>query len=80
MIPEILSVTEMKIVNIATGFDAIPAWYLRLGARLTVLITQTFSVGVVPQQCKVASVTPVTKVTKPVFIFSLVLYFSYRYR
>jgi len=70
MIPEILSVTEMKIVNIATGFDAIPAWYLRLGAlafaaRLTVLITQTFSVGVVPQQCKVASVTPVTKVTKP---------------
>jgi len=54
----------------AAGLDAIPAWYLRLGASafaapLTVLINQSFSVGVVPQQWKVASITPVPKVAKP---------------
>jgi len=54
----------------AAGLDAIPAWYLRLSAPafaapLTVLINQSFSVGVVPQQWKVASITPVPKVAKP---------------
>jgi len=70
-------VTEIEIFNMldhlktsAAGLDAIPAWYLRLGAPaflvpLTVLLNQSFSAGVVPQQWKVASITPVPKLAKP---------------
>jgi len=70
-------VTEMETFNMldhlktsAAGLDAIPAWYLRLGAPafaapLTVLLNQSFSVGFVPKQWKVACITPVPKVAKP---------------
>ena len=54
----------------AAGLDAIPAWFLRLGAPafaapLTVLLNQSFSTSVVPKQWKVACITPVPKVAKP---------------
>ena len=53
----------------ALGADAIPAWFLRVGTPgfaapppLAELLNQSISAGVVPQQWKVAAITPVTKI------------------
>jgi len=53
----------------ATGLDAIPAWFLRLGAPvfaapIAQLFNQSISNGVVPRQWKTAVITPVPKVSK----------------
>ena len=55
----------------ATGLDAIPAWFLRVGAPafaapLPLLLNQSMSAGVVPKQWKAAAIRPVPKTTKPV--------------
>ena len=54
----------------ATGLDGIPAWFLRVGAPafaapLATLLNQSVSTGVVPQQWKAATITPVPKTAKP---------------
>jgi len=70
-------ITEMEVFRIldtlrptATGLDAIPAWFLRLGApvfaaSIAQLFNQSISNGVVPRQWKTAIITPVPKVCKP---------------
>jgi len=64
-------ITEMEVFRIldtlrptATGLDAIPAWFLRLGApvfaaSIAQLFNQSISNGVVPRQWKTAIITPV---------------------
>ena len=52
------------------GLDAVPAWFLQLGAPafaapLATLLNQSFSTSVVPRQWKYAAITPVPKITKP---------------
>jgi len=54
----------------ATGLDGIPAWFLRLGAPifaapLARLSNQTIVEGTVPQQWKMACITPIPKVSRP---------------
>ena len=54
----------------ATGLDAIPAWFLRLGAAvfaapIAELFSQSIMAGIVPLQWKAAIITPLPKVTKP---------------
>ena len=54
----------------AMGLDAVPAWFLQMGtpafaAPLAILLYQSMSANVVPQQWKYATITPVPKVTKP---------------
>jgi len=54
----------------ATGFDEIPAWFLRLGAPifaapLARLFDQMIIEGTVPQQWKTACITPIPKVPHP---------------
>jgi len=55
----------------AAGLDAIPAWFLRLGAPVfaapvAFLFHQSVIECVVPSQWKTAGITPVPKVSKPV--------------
>ena len=55
----------------AAGLNAIPAWFLRLGAPVfaapvAFLFNQSVKEGVVPRQWKTAAITPVPKVSKPV--------------
>jgi len=54
----------------AMGLDAVPAWFLQMGAPafaapLAILLNQSMSANVVPQQWKYATITPVPKITKP---------------
>jgi len=51
----------------ATGLDAVPAWFLRLGAPvfaapIAELFNQSLVAGVVPHQWKAAIITPVPKI------------------
>ena len=55
----------------AAGQDAIPAWFLRVGAPvfaalLAKLFNESISAGIVPRQWKTAAITPVPKVSTPV--------------
>jgi len=50
----------------AMGLDAVPAWFLQMGAPafaapLATLLNQSFSTSVVPRQWKYATITPVYK-------------------
>ena len=50
----------------AMGLDAVPAWFLQMGAPyfaapLATLLNQSFSANVVPRQWKYATITPVPK-------------------
>lgn len=54
----------------ATGLDAVPAWFLRLGAPvfaapIAELFNQSLIAGVVPHQWKTAIITPVPKIPRP---------------
>ena len=54
----------------AIGLDGIPAWFIGVGAPafaapLATLLNQSVSTGVVPQQWKAATITPVPKTAKP---------------
>lgn len=56
--------------NTATGLDGIPAWFLRLGAPvfsdpIAKLYNLSIATATVPYQWKVASITPIAKVTHP---------------
>jgi len=53
-----------------TGRDAVPAWFLHLGAPvfaapIAELFNLSITAGIVPRQWKVAIITPVPKITKP---------------
>ena len=54
----------------ATGLDAIPAWFLRIGAPvfaapLAQLFNQSVVEGAVPSQWRTVVITPIPKVPKP---------------
>ena len=51
---------------IASGQDAIHAWFLRVVAPLTKLFNESITAGIVPQQWKTAVIAPVLKVSAPV--------------
>ena len=53
----------------AMGLDVVPAWFHQMGApafaaHLAILLNQSMSANVVPQQWKYAAITPVPKITK----------------
>jgi len=70
-------VTEMGVFGMldtlkptAAGLDAIPAWFLRVGAPvfaapLAELFNESIAAGIVPRQWKTAVITPVPKVSTP---------------
>ena len=54
----------------ATGLDGLPAWFLRLGAPafaapIAELFNQSLTTSTVPQQWKIAIITPIPKVAHP---------------
>ncbi len=59
-----------KLRPTATGFDQLPAWFLKTGAPifaapLAKVFQQSLKAGIVPHQWKVAVITPIPKVAKP---------------
>ena len=59
-----------KLYNTATGMDLLPAWFLRLRAPvfngpLAGLLNKSIATSTVPKQWKLASITPVLKITSP---------------
>lgn len=70
-------VSEMRVLraldqvkNTATGLDGLPAWFIRQAAPgiatpLAWLFKQSLVQSIVPRQWKVASITPVPKVSQP---------------
>ena len=72
--PFITEITVFRMLDrlrpTATGLDAVPAWFLRLGAPvfaapIAELFNLSITAGIVPRQWKVAIITPVPKITKP---------------
>jgi len=70
-------ITEMDVFYMldrlkptAMGLDAVPTWFLEFGAPafaapLAILLNESISANVIPQQWKYATITPVPKITKP---------------
>ena len=72
--PFISEITVFRMLDrlrpTATGLDAVPAWFLRLGAPgfavpIAELFNMTITAGIVPKQWKVAVIAPIPKTTKP---------------
>ena len=72
--PFISEITVFRMLDrlrpTATGLDAVPAWFLRLGAPgfaapIAELFNMTITAGIVPKQWKVAIIAPIPKTTKP---------------
>ena len=54
----------------ATGLDDLPAWFLKVGAPffaapIADMFNLSLSTSVIPNQCKSASISPVTEIPKP---------------